>query len=73
MIKVLNQLIDSGGSVVIVEHNLEVISAADYVIDLGPEAGAKGGEIVAKGSPQDIMNEPRSLTGQYLKKYFNGD
>lgn len=70
LLKVLNQLIDSGGSVVIVEHNLEVISAADYVIDLGPEAGVKGGEIVAQGKPQDIMNEPRSLTGQYLKKYY---
>lgn len=70
LIKVLNQLIDSGGSVVIVEHNLEVISAADYVIDLGPEAGIKGGEIVAKGTPAEIMQEPRSLTGQYLKKYY---
>ncbi len=73
LIKVLNQLIDSGGSVVIVEHNLEVINAADYVIDLGPEAGVRGGEIVARGTPQDIMNEPRSLTGHYLKKYNNGE
>ncbi|MBL7545016.1 MAG: excinuclease ABC subunit UvrA [Bdellovibrionaceae bacterium] len=70
LIKVLNQLIDAGGSVIIVEHNLEVISAADYVIDLGPEAGVRGGDIVAKGTPQDIMAEPRSLTGQYLKKYY---
>jgi excinuclease ABC subunit A len=70
LLKVLNQLIDSGGSVVIVEHNLEVISAADYVIDLGPEAGVKGGEIVARGTPQEVMAEPRSLTGQYLKKYY---
>ncbi len=73
LIKVLNQLIDSGGSVVIVEHNLEVISAADFVIDLGPEAGVRGGEIVAKGTPQEIMNEPRSLTGHYLKKYYELD
>lgn len=73
LVKVLNQLIEAGGSVVIVEHNLEVISAADYVIDLGPEAGVKGGDIVAKGTPKDIMAEPRSLTGQYLKKYYGID
>lgn len=71
LIKVLNQLIEAGGSVVIIEHNLEVISAADYVIDLGPEAGVKGGSIVATGTPKDIMAEPRSLTGQYLKKYYD--
>lgn len=73
LIKVLNQLIEAGGSVVIIEHNLEVISSADYVIDLGPEAGTRGGEIVAKGAPSDIMAEPRSLTGQYLKKYYGID
>jgi excinuclease ABC subunit A len=70
LIKVLNQLIEAGGSVVIIEHNLEVISAADYVIDLGPEAGVKGGNIVAVGTPKDIMAESSSLTGQYLKKYY---
>lgn len=71
LIKVINQIIDAGGSVVVIEHNLDVISAADYIIDLGPEAGEKGGYVVAKGTPKDIMNEPRSLTGQYLKKYIS--
>ncbi len=70
LLKVINQIIDSGGSVIVVEHNLEVVSAADYIIDLGPEAGERGGEIVAKGTPSEIMNAPRSLTGQYLKQYL---
>ncbi len=70
LMKVLHKLIEAGGSVVVVEHNLDVISGSDYVIDLGPEAGHKGGYIVAQGSPEDIMKEKKSLTGQYLKRYF---
>ena len=67
--KVLNKLIEAGGSVVVVEHNLDVIRGADYIIDLGPEAGKKGGNIVVHGSPDDVMASKKSLTGQYLKKY----
>lgn len=72
LMKVLHKLIESGGSVVVVEHNLDVIRGSDYVIDLGPEAGHKGGNIVAQGSPEDIMAVKKSLTGQYLKRYVNG-
>jgi excinuclease ABC subunit A len=67
---VLNKLIDSGGSVIVVEHNQDVIRNADYVIDLGPEAGEKGGKIVAVGSPQEIIKNKKSLTGQYLNRYI---
>ena len=69
LMKVLNKLIETGGSVVVVEHNLDVIRGSDYVIDLGPEAGKKGGNIVAQGTPDDIMKAKKSLTGQYLKRY----
>jgi excinuclease ABC subunit A len=69
LMKVLNKLIEAGGSVVVVEHNLDVIRGADYIIDLGPEAGKKGGNIVVHGSPDDVMDCKKSLTGQYLKKY----
>ncbi len=69
LMKVLSKLVDAGGSVILIEHNLDVIRASDFVIDIGPEAGAKGGEIVAQGSPEDLMRNPRSLTGRYLKAY----
>lgn len=71
LMKVLNKLIDAGGSVLVVEHNQDVIRGADYVIDLGPEAGEKGGKIVAQGSPEQVMKVKKSLTGQYLKKYID--
>ncbi|MGZ3826679.1 MAG: excinuclease ABC subunit UvrA [Bdellovibrio sp.] len=70
LMKVLNKLIEAGGSVIVVEHNLDVIRGSDYVIDLGPEAGQKGGSIVAQGSPEEIMAVKKSLTGQYLKRYI---
>lgn len=69
LMKVLNKLIETGGSVVVVEHNLDVIRGSDYIIDLGPEAGKKGGNIVVQGSPDEVMKSKKSLTGQYLKKY----
>ena len=70
LLKVLNKLIEAGGSVILVEHNLDVIRASDYIIDLGPEAGYKGGQVVFEGTPEDLMNCKKSLTGQYLKKYI---
>lgn len=70
LMKVLNKLIEAGGSVIVVEHNLDVIRGADFIIDLGPEAGKKGGQIVASGSPEEIMKAKKSLTGQYLKRYI---
>lgn len=70
LIKVLRQLVDKGNTVVLIEHNLDVIKNADWIIDLGPEGGQKGGEVVAMGTVQDIINCSRSYTGQYLKKQF---
>lgn len=70
LMTVLHKLIEAGGSVVVVEHNLDVIRGSDYVIDLGPEAGIKGGQVVVQGSPDEVMREKKSLTGQYLRKYL---
>ena len=71
LLKVLSRLVDAGGSVILIEHNLDVIRASDYVIDLGPDAGAKGGMIVAEGTPEELMRSSQSLTGQYLKAYMH--
>ncbi|MDP3975203.1 MAG: excinuclease ABC subunit UvrA [Candidatus Jorgensenbacteria bacterium] len=68
LLKVLHRLVERGNTVVVIEHNLDVIKTADWVIDLGPEGGARGGEIVAAGTPEDIAKKARSFTGQYLKK-----
>jgi len=70
LMSVLNKLVDAGGSVLLVEHNLDVISQSDYIIDLGPDAGEEGGQIVAQGSPTDVSKIKNSLTGQYLAKIF---
>jgi len=72
LMRVLHRLVDAGASVILIEHNLEVIRAADYIIDIGPEAGAKGGRVVVQGPPEAVMREPRSLTGQYLDAYCKG-
>jgi excinuclease ABC subunit A len=65
---VLNKLVDKGNSVLIIEHNLDVIKSADYLIDLGPDGGDKGGELVAAGTPHEVAKVKRSYTGQYLSK-----
>jgi excinuclease ABC subunit A len=67
LLEVLHELVETGNTVVVIEHNLEVIKTADWVIDLGPEGGDGGGEIVAAGTPEDIVREKRSYTGQFLK------
>ena len=69
LLGVLNKLVEAGGSVLLVEHNLDVILASDYIIDLGPEAGEGGGKVVAQGPPAEIMKSKKSLTGEYLKRY----
>jgi excinuclease ABC subunit A len=66
-------LIDNGASLIVIEHNLDVIKTADYLIDLGPEGGVGGGEIVATGTPEDVAKNARSHTGKYLKTYLNGN
>jgi len=67
LLEVLQRLVDQGNSVVVIEHNLDVIKVADWIIDLGPEGGVRGGEVVAAGTPEQVAQEPRSFTGGYLK------
>ena len=67
LLEVLHELVDQGNSVVVIEHNLEVIKTADWIIDLGPEGGDGGGEIVVAGTPEDVAREKRSYTGHFLK------
>ena len=67
LLDVLQRLVDGGDTVVVIEHNLDVIKTADYLIDLGPEGGNRGGTIVAKGTPEDITKVKVSYTGQFLK------
>jgi excinuclease ABC subunit A len=68
LLSVLNRLVDRGNTVLIIEHNLDVIKTADYIIDLGPEGGDRGGEIMASGTPEEIARNKKSFTGEYLKK-----
>ncbi|NCN07472.1 excinuclease ABC subunit UvrA [Candidatus Falkowbacteria bacterium] len=70
LLGVLNKLIDRQNSIAVIEHNLHIIHAADYVIDLGPEGGDRGGYIVAKGTPEQVMKDPKSVTGKYIKEYL---
>ncbi|MEN6531910.1 MAG: excinuclease ABC subunit UvrA [Anaerolineaceae bacterium] len=69
LIEVLQTLVDAGNTVVIIEHNLDIIKVADWIIDLGPEGGDRGGEVLAEGTPEDLCHIERSYTGQYLRKY----
>lgn len=71
LIDVLQKLVDAGNTVLIIEHNMDIIKVADHIIDLGPEGGHRGGEIVAQGTPEEIRANPKSYTGQFLTKYLN--
>ena len=71
LLEVLQHLVDQGNTIVVIEHNLEVIKVADWIIDLGPEGGDKGGRIVAEGTPEDVADTPGSYTGQYLAPYLS--
>ncbi|MFY9218522.1 MAG: excinuclease ABC subunit UvrA [Tepidanaerobacteraceae bacterium] len=71
LLDVLQRLVEGGGTVIVIEHNLDVIKTADYIIDLGPEGGDKGGQIVATGTPEEVAQNPNSYTGQFLKKVLN--
>lgn len=68
LLEIINKLVDKGNTVMVIEHNMDIIKSADYIIDIGPEGGAGGGKIVAKGTPEDVANVEKSYTGQYLKK-----
>ena len=70
LLKILQRLVDQGNTVIVIEHNLEVIKVADYIYDLGPEGGDGGGQIIAHGTPEEIAKSERSYTGKYLKKYL---
>ena len=73
LLEVLYKLRDQGNTIVIIEHNLDVIKTADWIIDLGPEGGAGGGEIIAVGTPEDIVSSRRSYTGQALRSALPSD
>ena len=70
LIEVLQRLVDEGNTVLIIEHNLDIIKVADYIIDLGPGGGDAGGEVIAAGLPKEICSTPESYTGEYLKAYI---
>ncbi len=71
LIRVLNRLVDKGNTVYVIEHNLDVVKSCDYLIDLGPEGGAAGGEVVASGTPEEVARNPRSFTGLFLSKILH--
>lgn len=71
LLEVLNRLVDKGNTIIVIEHNLDVIKTADYIIDIGQDGGAKGGEIIAKGTPEEIAKHKKSYTGKYLAKILN--
>jgi excinuclease ABC subunit A len=68
LLKVLHQLRDAGNTIIIIEHNLDVIKTADWIIDMGPEGGDGGGQVVAQGTPEDVAANPNSHTGRYLAR-----
>ena len=70
LIEILRRLSEGGNTVVVIEHNLDVIKTADYIIDMGPEGGDGGGTVIAYGTPEEVAENPKSYTGQYVKKYL---
>src|SRR5207342_775867 len=72
LLDVLHELVESGNTMVVIEHNLEVIKSADWIIDLGPEAGDEGGEVVATGTPEELAKVPESHTGRFLRAVLSG-
>ena len=74
LIKILNQIVDNGSTVIVIEHNLDVIKCADYIIDLGPDGGDKGGKVIAKGTPEQIIDDAKkSYTAKYLKQILKNN
>ena len=70
LVDILQRLVDTGNTIIVIEHNLDLIKTADHIIDLGPEGGDNGGEVVAVGTPEQICRNERSHTGEFLKKYI---
>ena len=70
LIEILHRLAESGNTVIVIEHNLDVIKTADYIIDIGPEGGDRGGTVIAQGTPEEVAESPVSYTGKYVKKYL---
>ena len=73
LLEILHTFVATGNTVVVIEHNLDVIKTADHIIDMGPDGGTKGGNIIAEGKPEDIINISSSYTGQFLKKILKND
>jgi excinuclease UvrABC ATPase subunit len=71
LLKIMNRLVDEGNTVIVIEHNLDVISQADWIIDMGPDGGSKGGQVVFEGTPTKIINNEQSITGKYLMNALN--
>ena len=70
LIDILKRLTEGGNTVIVIEHNLDVIKTADYIIDIGPEGGDKGGTVIARGTPEEVAENPASYTGKYVRKYL---
>ena len=70
LVDILKRLSEGGNTVIVIEHNLDVIKTADYIIDIGPEGGDRGGTVIARGTPEEIASNPVSYTGQYVRKYL---
>ncbi len=71
LVDILHRLVEAGNSVVVIEHNLDVIKTADHIIDLGPDGGGKGGYVVTCGTPEEVAGDPNSYTGHFLKKILS--
>jgi excinuclease ABC subunit A len=68
LIEILQKLVNKGNTVVVIEHNMDIIKSSDYILDIGPEGGEGGGQLVAKGTPEEVANSEKSYTAKYLKK-----
>ena len=73
LLEILHTFVATGNTVVVIEHNLDVIKTADFIIDMGPDGGVKGGSIIAEGKPEDVADIKTSYTGQFLKQLLNGN
>ena len=73
LVDILQRLVDAGNTILVIEHNLDLIKTADHIIDLGPEGGDRGGEVIAIGTPEQICKNERSYTGKFLKKYLENN